>query len=231
MLIGPPETMRTTSIELAFREHPSALCLSDVNTISLDGLKDSFTSGRYSSIGFLDYQKLYERHSSTASNVEGTLRQMMEEGYTRSPHDDPTAPSTKARAFVVAAVTEAFYKRHHKAWRDSGFLRRWICSLFFMPTLSRNRMINAIHEWKKIEFDGIRRITPVTPIPYNLTQKESEYLLHVMRDQSSQATPFVLMKKIYVVLKWKYKQEPAKVRKIVEDFAPSLSKDGTQLII
>lgn len=229
MLIGPPETLRTTVIETALGEHPSALVLSDVNMNSLSQLKDDFTAGRYSSIGFLDYQKLYERHSSTSANIEGTLRQMMEEGYQRSPHDDPTSPATKARAFVIAAVVETFFKNHSRSWRESGFLRRWLCCLFYMPALSRNKLTGAVHKWEKLNFDGIRRITPTTPIPYNLTEAESEWLQWMVREQPSQATPYVLLKKVYVVLKWKYPKNLKYARKVMEDFAPCLTKNGADI--
>src|SRR6266849_1514734 len=90
MLVGPPETLRTTVIDIALKQHPGALRLSDLNMKSLTGMKDDFTNGRYSTVGFLDYQKLYERNQSTSSNMEGTIRQMIEEGFTRTSHDDPT---------------------------------------------------------------------------------------------------------------------------------------------
>ena len=231
MLVGPPETLRTTCIELALEEHPSALVISDLNMNSLTGLKDDFTSGKLSTIGFLDYQKIYERHASTASNIEGTLRQLMEEGFSKTSHDDPTTPATKARTFVVAAVVEQFFKEHHRSWRQSGFLRRWLVCLFTMSNLSRNKLIGSIHDWKRLEFDGIRRISPTTPIPYNLEEKESRFLLNLIKDQSSQATPYVLLKKIYCVLKWKYKKEPERPLEIIRDFAPSLTREGTNIVI
>jgi hypothetical protein len=231
MLVGQPETLRTTCIELALEEHPGAVLMSDVNMNSLTALKDDFTSGRYSTIGFLDYQKLYERHSSTASNIEGTLRQLMEEGFTKGSHEDPSMHATRARAFVVAAVVERFFAVHHRAWRESGFLRRWLICLFSMSTVSRNKLVNSVHEWKKLEFDGIRRLTPTTPIPYSLTEDESKMLQRMVREQPSQATPYVLLKKIYVVLKWKYKKDQDRVTEIIKDFAPCLTKDGAQLVL
>lgn len=231
MLVGPPETLRTTCIETALDEHPSACVVSDINMNTLTALKDDFTSGKYSTIGFLDYQKLYERHASTASNIEGTLRQLMEEGYSKSSHDDPSSPATKARAFVVAAVVERFFATHHRQWRESGFLRRWLVCLFSMPPMSRQKITNSVHDWKKIQFDSITRRMPTTPIPYDLTEAESRMLLKMVKEQPSQATPYVLMKKIYVALKWKYKKEPEKALRIIKDFAPCLSKNGTDLIL
>jgi len=231
MLVGPPETLRTTLIEVALSEHPSALILSDINMKTLSGIKDDLTSGRYSTIGFADYQKLYERHDSTSSNVEGTIRSMMEEGFSRTSHDDPTSAATKARALVVAAVVEALHKRKHQEWKQSGYLRRWLRVMLYMPPLSRNKLVQAIHEWKKIEFDGIKRISPTTPIPYNLEEKESSMLLGMVQDQASQGTPYVLLKKIYCVLKWKYKRTPEKVEEIINDFAPSLTREGTKMVL
>lgn len=231
MLVGPPETLRTTVIDLALSQHPSALIVNDINMRSLTSLKDELTSGRYSTIGFLDYQKLYERQGSTSSNVEGTLRALMEEGFSKTPHDDPTSASTRARAFLCAAVVESMFKDKAQSWKQTGYLRRWLICLVFMPALSRNKLIQSVHHWKKLEFDGIKRLSPTTPIPYNITEEESQRLLLMVREQPSQGTPFVLLKKIYSVLKWKYKDEPARVANIMSDFAASLKKDGTGLII
>lgn len=231
MLIGPPETMRTTAIEIALGQHPGALILSDVNMRTLTSIKDEFSNGRYSSIGFLDYQKLYERGQQTAVNVEGTIRQMIEEGFTRTSHEDPSAPSTKARAFIVAAVVESFYRQKAIGWRDTGFMRRWLCCLLHMPPMSRAKLVDAIHKWEKIDFEGIFRINPTVPIPYNIDTDESEWLMAMVKHQPSQATPFVLIKKIYSVLKWKYKKKPSLATQILDDFAPCLSKHGAPIIL
>lgn len=231
MLAGPPETLRTTMIDVALAPHPDALIVSDINMRSLSGLKDDFTSGRYSTIGFRDYQKLYERQGVTAANVEGTLRALMEEGFSKTPHDDPTSAATIARAFLVAAVVESMYKFKYHDWKINGYLRRWLICLLYMPTMSRNKLIQSVHEWKRLEFDGIRRISPTTPIPYNVTEEESGRLLRMIKEQPSQGTPFVLLKKIYSVLKWKYKDQPGKVADIMSDFSPCLKKDGAPIII
>jgi hypothetical protein len=225
MLVGPPETLRTTVIQLALKPHPDALRISDVNMNSLLGLKEGFTSGRYSTLGFLDYQKIYERHKSSASNVEGTLRQLMEEGFTRNPHEDPTMASTEARAFVVAAVTEAFYSRHNKEWRDSGYLRRWLICLMHIDSRNKAKITHAIERWKKLEFDGFLRKSPVNSIACDLTAEENAYCKWLVREQPSQATPFALIKKIFTILKWKYKNF-RDVKRILDDFAPCLLNTG-----
>jgi hypothetical protein len=225
MLVGPPETLRTTVIQLALKPHPDALLVSDVNMNSLTGLKEGFTSGRYSTLGFLDYQKIYERHHSTASNVEGTLRQLMEEGFTRNPHEDPTMASTVARSFVVAAVTESFYSRHNKDWRDNGYLRRWLICLLHIDARNKAKITHAIERWKKLEFDGILRRSPVNSISCDLTKQENEYCKFLIREQPSQTTPFALMKKIFTILKWKYKNFND-VKRILDDFAPCLTNSG-----
>jgi len=231
LLVGPPETLRTTMIEIALNQHPSALIVSDINMRSLTSIKDDLTSGRYSTIGFSDYQKLYERAGITAANVEGTLRALMEEGFSRSPHDDPTSASTKARAMLVAALVESVYKDRANLWKQTGYLRRWLVCLFYMPAMSKNKLVQSIHDWKKLEFDGIKRISPTTPIPYNITEEESKRLFLMVKGQASQGTPFVLLKKIYCVLKWKYRDQPNRVADIMSDFAPALGKDGAPIAI
>lgn len=229
MLIGPPETLRTTCIEIALQQHPAALIMSDTNMKTLTSIKDEFCNGRYSSIGFLDYQKIYERGMQTAMNVEGTIRMMIEEGFTRTSHDDPSSPSTKARAFVVAAVVESMFRDRAQKWRDTGFLRRWLTCLMFMPALSRNKLTQAIHDWKRIDFEDIYRRYPTVPIPYNILPTESTWLFNMVKHQPSQATPFILLKKIYSVLKWKYKKDPARAKYVLEDFSKCLSKEGAPI--
>lgn len=225
MLVGPPETLRTTMIELALKPHPDALRISDVNMNSLTGLKAGFTSGRYCTLGFLDYQKIYERHHATAANVEGTLRQLMEEGFTRNPHEDPTMAATIARAFCVAAVTESFFSRHNKAWAESGYLRRWLICLVRIEPKNKNKIIGAIENWRKLVFDGITRKVPVNKITCDLSRSENDYCKWLVREQPSQVTPFALIKKIYAVMKWKYKSQK-EVERILNDFAPSLLNSG-----
>lgn len=229
MLIGPPETLKTTMIEIALEQHPNAMLMGDTNMKTLTGMKDEFTNGRYSTIGFLDHQKLYERGLNTAVNLEGTIRMLIEEGFTHTSHNDPSSPSTKARALVVSAMVETFFQSKCEHWRNTGFLRRWLTVMLHMPTLSRNKITQAVEDWKKIEFDGIRRISPTCAIPLNLSTEENKWLLRVVKDQASQSTPYVLIKKIYAVLKWKYKKQPKHARNVMEDFAPALSKNGAPI--
>lgn len=226
MLVGPPETLRTTMIELALKVHPDALLLGDVNMNTLTSLKEGLTSGRYATLGFLDYQKIHERHSSTASNIEGTLRQLMEEGFTRTSHEDPTMPSTRARALVIAAVVESFFSRHRKNWSENGYMRRWLVCLMHIDIRNKRKITDAISAWKKLEFDGILRRCPVNVMPCDLKKEEDEYCKWLVREQMSMATPFALMKKIYAVLKWKHAKTPKQVRIILDDFAPCLLNSG-----
>jgi hypothetical protein len=60
-------------------------------------------------------------------------------------------------------------------------------------------------------------------IPFNVTEKESVHLRNLLRDQP-EATPFVLLKKIFAVLKWKYGVE--KSLRIIDKFALCLSGEG-----
>lgn len=128
-------------------------------------------------------------------------------------------------------MVESIYKLKAGDWKQTGYLRRWMICMLYMPAMSRNKLVQAVHDWKRLEFDGIRRISPTTPIPYSITEEESKRLLSMVKEQPSQGTPFVLLKKIYSVLKWKYKDSPNRIADIMTDFAPCLKKEGVGIVI
>src|SRR5256885_1629489 len=80
-LVGPPGHLKSTIIKLALIEYPDTLVLSDINVQEFGRLKNSLIGGRYTTIGFGEFEKLYERNPTTAANLEGTLRGMVEEGF------------------------------------------------------------------------------------------------------------------------------------------------------
>jgi len=219
MIVGPPGSMKTTFIRVALSEHPSSLFLSDLNINSLMKLRDSLVSGRYRTIAFPEYEKLYQRKADTSANVEGTIKQLIEEGFSRASFEELDAITTTARAFIVGALTYDFYNRMIGKWRESGFKRRilWVGISLENP----DRIMEAIRKWELIEIDGIPRRYPSKEIPFNVTDAESRKIEGMLKGQW-EATPYVLLKKILAVLKWKYPREPKKPMRIMEELADCL---------
>lgn len=219
MIVGPPGSMKTTFIRVALSEHPSALFLSDLNINSLMRLRDSLVSGRYRTIAFPEYEKLYQRKADTAANVEGTIKQLIEEGFSRASFEELDAITTTARTLIVGAMTYDFYNKMITRWRESGFKRRilWVGISLENP----DRIMQAIRKWELIEINGIPRRYPSKDIPFNVSDTESKAIEGMLKGQW-EATPYVLLKKMFAVLKWKYPKEPKKPMRIMEELGSCL---------
>lgn len=214
MIVGPPGSMKTTFVRVALAEHPSALFLSDLNINSLMSLRESLVSGRYRTIAFPEYEKLYQRKADTAANIEGTIKQLIEEGFTRASFEEQDAITYTARTLVIGAMTYSFYNKMIGKWRESGFKRRilWLGVKLSNP----DKVMEAIRKWELIEIDGIPRRYPTKDIPFDVTDAESRQIEKMLEGQW-EATPYVLLKKIFAVLKWKYAKEPGKAMKLMKE--------------
>lgn len=220
MIVGPPGAMKTTFISTALREYPSTLFLSDLNINSLMKLRDSLVSGRYRTIAFPEYEKLYQRKADTASNIEGTIKQLIEEGFTRASFEEQDAITSTARTLVIGAMTYSFYNKMISQWRESGFKRRilWMGIKLGDP----DKVMHAIRKWELIELDGILRRYPSKDIPFNVTETESKYIEKMLEGQW-EATPYVLLKKMLAVLKWKYPRQPKKPMEIMDQLGECIN--------
>lgn len=221
MIVGPPGSLKTTFMKVALREYPSALFLSDLNINSLMGIRESLISGRYRTIAFPEYEKLYQRKADTASNIEGTIKQLIEEGFTRASFEEQDAIAYTARTLVIGAMTYNFYSRMVGRWRESGFKRRilWVGIQLSNP----DKVMQAIRKWELIEMDGIQRRFPTKDIPFNITEKES-LAVEKMLEGQWEATPYVLMKKMLAVLKWKYgARHPKKPMQLMEELGSCIN--------
>lgn len=231
MIFGPPGVIKTTSIELALNEYPNALIVSDINVQTLNQLRSDLSSGRYRTLGLPAFEKIYQRHSSTASNIEGHICSLVEEGFLLASYEDSRMATQRARAFVCGAMTYDFYAKHFKDWVQSGFARRFLW--LNVNLKDRERLHKAVHDWKLIPFGSIVRRAPANNhIEYNINESESR-MLHVMcKDQVGDVTPYILLKKIFCVLKWKYDANKKMVKRpmqIMQDLKPALTKQGVEL--
>lgn len=186
-------------------------------------IRDQVLSGRYRTLAFGELEKLYARNLSTASNIEAHLKLFVEEGLRRFSHEDPDAEMMPARALVFAGITPGMFGQQITAWRENGFLRRFLRLQWVLE--DENVLLDAVHAWKKVEFDLPTTWNGRLSIPYNLEEKESKWLISLI-DGQREITPAQLLKKIACVLK---KRKPDEWRKIMTDVAPAMSSNGALL--
>jgi len=227
MLVGPPGMLKTTIIRQALSPYPSALSLSDLNINSLMSIRESLIAGRYSTIAFGEFEKLYARRADTAANIEGVIKQLIEEGFTRASFEEQDCITTTARTLVIGAMTYNFYSNRITGWRESGFKRRFIWSGIKLK--DPLKLMEAIRKWELIDIDGIPRRYTAKPIPFDVTEDESKKLEKLIRGQW-EPTVYVLLKKIFAVLKWKHK-DAKHAMNLVESFCESTRGDLAEVEI
>lgn len=228
MLVAPPEQMKSTFVNCLDR-YGDALVLSDLNVKMLvSRLRDEIANGSKHTLAFSAFEKLYKRDLDTASNLEGCLIAMMEEGFNHAAFEDTRSFVRTARCLVVGAVVEAVYRQKFSAWMDSGFARRFIWVHFKLkdPFLIARSLV----EWNPLVLmNGQMPGLPYGPIPFNTTKAERAKLRQIIASQPGHATPHNLLIKILCVLKWTFRdsKDPSKeAMGVMLDFAESLDVRG-----
>jgi hypothetical protein len=231
MMQGPPATLKTTFIQNVLDEHYDALVVSDINIQTLMKLRSDFRTGRYSTLAFTEFSKVYARRGDTASNLEAAIHQLVEEGFTKPSFVDQRMSMTRSRCFVIGAMTETFYESKYNEWMDSGFMRRFLwCNL---SIANAHLLMDSVARWKPLDLGEYKTRKPGNKfIPLNNNDKENDEMRVMLREQVGTTTPFVLLKKILAVLHWKYdKEDSKKAMKIMRDFAPCLLREGDEITL
>lgn len=232
MIAKPPGNMGTTFIKAAATMHSDVMIASDLTLPSFKVMRDDFTGGRYTGLALLEMDKLYSRQQSTAMNMEGLIKGLVEEGWSGFATEDMRTIGPETRAHVQGTMTLSLLRKNNERWLDNGFARRflWITYTLAEPW----RIKDAVHEWKLIEMGTINSRRPVNRrIPYRMEEKESEMLGGMCREQpGGNATAYVLLKKIFCVLRWKYPIKnggPDRAMDIMKDLGPALTTKGGKL--
>jgi hypothetical protein len=231
MLVGPPGSFKTTIAEITDC-YPNAGVASDLTIKQASRFREDMSGGKLTTIAFTDFSKLYQRHSSTAANIEGFLRGITAEGYRTTNWEDSRAQMIPARALVVGCMTQSFYMQHITQWKEDGFSRRFLWSFFRLA--NPDIIIDAIAKETKIEFTGNgfnARIPTTNFIKMDCSKEEVKQLLKFARFQDSKEIGLILLKKMLSALKWKFPKERRKPIKILEEFSQSLGKDGAVMTI
>jgi hypothetical protein len=227
-IVSPPGSLKSTLIKRALEEYPDALVLSDINIQTLSVLKNSLIDGRYSTLAFGEFEKLYQRNPATAANIEGHIKALVEEGFQRASFEDQRAVGLAARACVIGGITPSCYVQRLTKWEENGFARRFLWGNYTLA--NSDAIVDAISRWKLISFGKISVKAPGNKkIPYEITKAENGILKDIIGAQPSRETPFVLIKKMFCVLKWRHGAR--KANEIIEDFGECLSMKGATLTL
>jgi hypothetical protein len=227
MLVAPPGQLKTTAIEY-LDNFPKTQLISNITVKALTALRQDFVSEEIMTMAFPDYDMIYKRHGSTASQVEGTLMSLMGEGFRNPAFSDQRIHVLKARCTIVGGVTIKCYEDKISEWIDSGFARRFLWSRYTVA--NPEVMEESIAKWKRYQLDGdfILKV-PAGMIPHAITELQAKKVLWQLRFQHDRKLPFITAQKIIAVLCWKHGVE--KGWKIWDDFVPSLGKDGAKVTI
>lgn len=230
ILIGPPETLRTTITENVFSDYPDSLVLSDINVKQLMEMREDMAAGKLTVLVFSELAKLYARNPAVAKNIEAHIMMLIEEGMSLASFTDKRISSSKARVMVIACCTEKFYSQNFTRWMDSGFARRFLHCMYRLD--NPWALADAQETRTLIDFGDIRRKLPGNrSIRWNVSPEEMKALRKTLKFQFRKgvATPFHLSANIYCVLKWKYDEKEA--RRIWFDFAESLQGEGAVMTL
>lgn len=231
-LVAPPGQLKTAVLK-QLEALPDTRGFSDMNTRDLLRVRDEIAARSVRAILFYDWQKIFERRVETAQNICGNIRALIDEGFT---YDGEGTGNHQpiASAFALMAMTPACFRRNEDEWIANGFLRRVVVCAYRLerPELISESIISNI----PMRFGVERFPVPVgKAVPMSVTEAESRWLLNsVLRYQHSrQATGLTLMRKVWSMLRWRYrKQKVADMsRQVIEDFGPSLGKKAVDLEI
>jgi len=225
--VAPPGQLKTTAIEY-LDVFPKTKLISNITVHGLTQLRQDFLSEEITTMGFPDYDMIYKRHGSVASQIEGTLMGLMGEGFRNPAFSDQRVNVTKARCTIVGGVTIKCYERNISEWIDSGFARRFLWSRFVLK--NGQKIEEAISRWKRyaLEDDFVMKV-PSGMIPRNLTDNQSDEVLYQLRFQHDRKLPYIIAQKVISVLMWKHGKTEG--WKIWKDFSGSLSKEGNELVL
>jgi len=230
MLITPPGHLKTSIMNRIADTCITAMPLSDINSASLHQMRQDMINERLRTLFLLDMQKCYERASSTASNIEGTLRAMIEEGFGMpSWQARQGAVVSMARCMLIAGGTQEWYSTHLDNWRKTGFSRRLLWCHYYVT--GQHAIQEAIFGDTPLVFDFQPvRIPFGLRIPMVVDRSLDEWFQHLMRHQEgSTGTPMILIRRIYTVLLWQEsltntpEQARANVLSLLNNFALCLA--------
>ena len=230
MLVAPPGSLKSSLLVRALKIHPTCIILSDLNTTTLQKMMDELTCSKITTIALSDAQKIYERDPSTARNLEGSIRALMEEGWSGATHMPKGINSFLAQSHVIFATTPAHDRSCSERWIESGFARRWLHMLYRLVP-GNNSIQKAFENSRRIDFPGaIAMFPPLDRGKYpDITDRPTRmWLRSLTADQRGPDEAAILLSKIYSVLAAQRGGRPW-AKKVILDCVPAIQKGGAFL--
>lgn len=237
MLVGPPNTFKSTLIDMVDRQYSDTLQVSDLNAKALSVYRDAMAGGSVKSLLIPELAKLYQRKADTAENLEGTIQALVAEGWKSASFEDSRQNRFRARVFVISAMTPRTQQQRYQDWEDSGFSRRFLWCLYQLG--NPEALEQAILEWRRVDFEVIH--LPRQPfsgevIPNHTTFEERRQIQRWMKYQpgiGAHTLQVQTLTRILAVLKWWY-AEVTPHRKAIDTvarFALSLGREGAAVTL
>lgn len=231
ILVGPPGHLKTAMLE-TLSNYPNAFVVSDLTVRQAADYREDMIGGKLITLGFADVAKLYARASHTSANIEGFLQAITSEGFRATNWEDNRLMVVPARCLVLGCMTLSFYTQNATRWIKQGLARRF---LWLNIRLSRpDIVLNSIMANQRLEFgrNGFSNKIPAgSMIPLDLETREKNTIRHMIRYQPGPELGYILLSKAYSALKWKFPKEKGVAEAILKDFAPALSREGSELEI
>lgn len=209
MLVGPPGVLKTTMLD-PLNLYEGVLTMSDVNAKVLQTIvKHQLIAGHSRTLVLPEVQRLYERDQRTSDGVEGTVRSLVDEGFSGASFEDPTAVRFKARATVLGAMTMSFKDKHWEKWVQSGYARRFLWSLIKLK--DPDMLMDAVELGQMAEptEDIVQMAPPMSGnrIP-QLTPSERREIRPLVRNQPPPNNlAFEILCRVGAVLKYYYEKD------------------------
>jgi hypothetical protein len=225
LIVAPAGQLKSTAIDI-LDLYPDAKVLSDLNVQSLIKLRDDIVAGDVQTLAFSDLEKLYKRHAAVASNVEGILMALVEEGFRKASFQDQRMVAVPARATVIGALTLKFYETKVTEWSDNGFLRRFLVAHYSLSNAWK--LEHAILDWRKhqLDLDFSARLPANREIPYHVTARDQTQIARCLKHQRSRLTPRIVLGRLVSVLRWKFPKHPKRVDQMLSELADLLGPNG-----
>ena len=230
--MAPPAHFKTTMLK-AVEDQPGVQAYSDITTTGLVEARDMIASKKIQTLLFYDLQKLYERKAETAANIIGSLRALMDEGFTTAAFEKGTGIiQMRARALILAATTPSMYRRCMPDWDETGFSRRLIFSVYSLQ--NPELIVKAIMADEPLLLAGLSSVN----VPFNLSIQlqerpgdEVELRKLLRRGQRGEEIPLILLRKILAVLRWKAKQQKKGDYglDVLREFGKSMKDEGVEV--
>lgn len=228
-LDAPSGHFKNTIIRHATEGRVDGFTASKLNGRQWNDIKDQYVGNHRTYIALPEFENLYRGASATASHVEAILQEVIEDGYTHGPGQDPTIPRMPARAFLIMGITPKLLAQHWHHWEE-GFQRRTLWCHFRLS--NPEEIVKSIRRWERLDLGSVFPRPATGEISMNLDEDESRMLEPMMREQPGRnGTGYVLLKKICAVLKWRYKKTrtPDRWIELIKEFGQCLAARGAEV--